>query len=210
MKKSFIPKIVLFIAGLFVQGLGVAVLKLAELGESPLVSVPNVLSIKVTSITIGTWLFLWNMFLLVVQVILFRKNFKAKLLLQIPISFVYGYIVDLMVWIVFHIQVDAYYLRVMLTVLGAVLLAFGSSLCVKADLVFNTGEAIVKAVAFATKRKYGTAKLIVDIGCVATAVILSLILFNFKVVGVREGTLIVAVLTGFMVKLFLKLLKYRE
>ena len=46
-----------------------------------------------------------------------------------------------------------------------------------------------------------------DVGCVALAVVLSLIFFNFKVVGTREGTLITACSTGFAVKFLTKQVK---
>lgn len=46
-----------------------------------------------------------------------------------------------------------------------------------------------------------------DVGCVALAVVLSLIFFNFKVVGTREGTLITACSTGFAVKFLTKQMK---
>lgn len=39
------------------------------------------------------------------------------------------------------------------------------------------------------------------------SIILSLIFFDMKIIGTREGTIISAILTGFAVKFFTKLLK---
>lgn len=50
-------------------------------------------------------------------------------------------------------------------------------------------------------------KVVFDISCVIVAVVLSLIFFDFHVMGTREGTIIAAVLTGFVVKFWNKLVR---
>ena len=56
-------------------------------------------------------------------------------------------------------------------------------------------------------RKFSNVKIAFDVTCVILAVLLSFIFFDFTIVGTREGTIISALLTGFVVKLFLKLVK---
>lgn len=46
----------LFTVSLFISAMGVALTKKGELGVSPISSVANVLSLDITSITLGTWL----------------------------------------------------------------------------------------------------------------------------------------------------------
>lgn len=71
----------------------------------------------------------------------------------------------------------------------------------------NSGEAFVKAVSDSANRNFGNVKIVFDISCVIVAVVLSLVFFDFKIVGTREGTVIAAYCTGMVVKLFSKLLK---
>ncbi len=50
-------------------------------------------------------------------------------------------------------------------------------------------------------------KIAFDVICVITALVLSLIFFDFTIVGTREGTIISALLTGMVVKFFSRKLK---
>ena len=76
-----------------------------------------------------------------------------------------------------------------------------------ANVVMNSGEAFVKAVCDTVHKEFGSVKIVFDISCVIVAVALSLIFFDFHVMGTREGTIIAAVLTGFVVKFWNKLVR---
>lgn len=76
-----------------------------------------------------------------------------------------------------------------------------------ANVVMNSGEAFVKAVFDTVHKEFGSVKIVFDISCVIVAVVLSLIFFDFHVMGTREGTIIAAVLTGFVVKFWNKLVR---
>lgn len=93
-KGEVFKRYLLFIVGLFFIGIGVAFTKHGELGVSPISSVANVVSIKFTSLSFGTWLTVSNCVLLLGQILLLRKNFKLIQLLQIPLSFLFGYFSD--------------------------------------------------------------------------------------------------------------------
>lgn len=83
---------------------------------------------------------------------------------------------------------------------------FGISLSVIANVIMNSGEAFVKAIADQTGAVFGNVKIVFDISCVAFSIVLSLFLFDFTIVGTREGTLIAALFTGVVVKVFQRLL----
>ena len=76
-----------------------------------------------------------------------------------------------------------------------------------ADVVMNSGAAFVKSVSDTVHKEFGSVKVVFDISCVIVAVVLSLIFFDFHVMGTREGTIIAAVLTGFVVKFWNKLVR---
>lgn len=206
-KTEIAKRYILFIFGLFFAAIGVAFTKHGELGVSPISSVANVLSYKFSFFSLGTWLIIWNCVLIAGQIIVLRKNFQLIQLLQVPLSFLFGWFTDFGMWIVSGIPVPNYLIRIAMVLLGVIILGFGISLSVTANVILNSGEAFVKAVSDSSHKEFGNVKIAFDITCVILAVIMSLIFFNFSIVGIREGTIISAILTGFVVKIFLKLVK---
>lgn len=206
-KKELAKRYCLFIISLFFSALGVAITKKAELGVSPISSVANVMSEKFTFLSLGTWLIIWNCVLIFGQIIILRKEFKAIQLLQIPVSFLFGWFTDFGLWCVSSIPVNNYITRLILVIIGVVVLGFGIALSVLANVIMNSGEAFVKAVSDKLDKNFGNIKIIFDVLCVVLAVVLSLIFFKGSIVGTREGTVITAFLTGFVVKLFVKITK---
>lgn len=90
---------------------------------------------------------------------------------------------------------------------GVVVLGFGISLSVIANVILNAGEGLVKAVADTVDKPFGTVKVIFDVSYVTFSILLSLLLFSGRIQGTREGTVIAAVGTGLVVKLFTRLFK---
>lgn len=90
--------------------------------------------------------------------------------------------------------------------MGIVVLGFGITLGVIADVILNSGEAFVKALADVTKKDFGNTKILFDISWVVLSIVLSLIFFEGKLYGTREGTIISALLVGVTVKIFRPLL----
>lgn len=201
-KKELIKRYILQIFGLFLTALGVAFSKHGELGVSPISSVSNVLSYKFTHFSIGTWLIIWNCILIVGQIILLRKKFYPVQFLQIPMSFLFGYFTDICLWCITPIPAEKYPVRLLLIFIGTIVLGLGIAFSVIADVVMNSGEAFVKAISDTIHKEFGNVKIVFDIGCVILAVILSLIFFDFSIVGIREGTILSAVFTGFIVNFF--------
>lgn len=206
-KKETLKRYVLLVISMFFSALGVAFTKHGELGVSPISSVANVLSCKFSVLSLGTWLIIWNCVLIVGQIIILRKNFKPIQLLQIPVSFLFGYFTDFGTRCVSPIPINVYPMQLVMVIIGTVILGFGISLSVIANVVMNSGEAFVKAISDTADKNFGNIKIAFDISCVVTALVLSLIFFKFKIVGTREGTVIAAVFTGMTVKFFTKLLK---
>lgn len=204
-KKETAKRYVLFVISLFFSALGVAFTKHGELGVSPISSVANVMSYKLDFFTLGVWLIIWNCVLILGQILILRKKFRLIQLLQIPLSFLFGYFTDFGLWLVGFIPADNYIVRLIMVVVGIVILGFGVSLSVSANVIMNSGEAFVKAISDTTNKNFGNVKIAFDVSCVVLALILSLLFFDFTIVGTREGTVISALCTGLTVKLFQKL-----
>lgn len=203
-KKEIAKRYGLFVVSLFISAVGVAFTKHGALGVSPISSVANVMSEKLSNLTLGTWLIIWNCALIMGQVLILRKKFQVIQLLQIPLSFLFGWFTDFALWVVNPIPVDIYAVKIIMVIIGVVILSLGVALSVIANVIMNSGEAFVKAVSDTLGKNFGNVKVIFDVSCVVAAVVLSLFFFDMKVIGTREGTIITALLTGVIVKFFTK------
>lgn len=141
------------------------------------------------------------------QVIILRKDFQLIQLLQVPLSLLFGVFTDFGMKCVSYIPVNDYAVKILLVITGIIILGFGISLSVIANVIMNSGEAFVKAVSDKTKMNFGNIKVGFDICCVVLSVLISFFLFKGKIVGAREGTILTAVFTGFVVKFFVSKLK---
>lgn len=126
--------------------------------------------------------------------------------MQVPLSFVFGYFTDFGTWIISSVNADTYFMRLFMVIAGTAVLGFGISLSVTANVIMNSGEAFVKAIADTAGKSFSAVKIIFDISCVAISAILSLVLFDFKIKGAREGTVIAALCTRLTVKFFYRIL----
>ena len=133
-RKELVKRYGLFIISLWFSALGVAVTKCGSLGVSCISSVPNVLSLRFTALTIGGWTFVWNTLLVICQIGLLRKNFQKIQLLQIPLSFLFGWFTDLAMLLAVRIPVNSYPMQLFMVVLGVAILAFGITLGVIANV----------------------------------------------------------------------------
>lgn len=208
--KQFAFRCVECVAGLFITALGVALTKRAELGISPISSVPNVLSCRFLALTLGMWMVIWNCLLIVGQLLVLRRSFKPYQLLQLPVSFLFGAFLDFGVWCVTPLPADRYWMRLVLVLAGVVIVGLGTALSVHSDVIMNSGDALTKAIAAQSRKNFGTVKVCFDVSCVVLSLLLSLVFFRGRIVGTREGTIITALLTGHAVRFFLRLFTRRS
>lgn len=201
-KKEIAKRYGLLVLGLFFAALGVAFTKRGELGVSPISSVANVMSYQFTDLTLGSWLIVWNCVLILGQILLLRRKFQPIQFLQIPLSFLFGWFTDFGMWLVSFLPAQFYAARLVMVLVGTIVLGFGITLSVIADQIMNSGEAFVKAISDVTQKEFGSIKVGFDVSCVVIALVLSLFFFEGSIVGTREGTIIAALCTGFVVKFF--------
>ncbi|MDO4648786.1 MAG: DUF6198 family protein [Eubacteriales bacterium] len=209
-EKVSVKRFVWCVIGLMIAGLGVAITKKGELGVSPVSSVANIMSLKFDSLSMGNWLIIWNCVLILGQIILLRKKFQIFQLLQIPLSVLFGAFTDVGLKALSGIPVDNYFVKLVFVFVGTAVVALGVTVSVKADVIYNSGEAFVKAISSTFGPEFANVKIAFDVGCVIVSVILSLLFFHLRIEGTREGTIIAALLTGVFVKIFSKALSPRK
>ena len=72
-----LKRYIIFLIGLFINSLGVSLITKADLGTSPISSIPYVLSLNFP-MTLGQFTILFSILLIVIQLFILRKNFKAE------------------------------------------------------------------------------------------------------------------------------------
>ena len=195
-----LKRYLIFLVGLFVNSLGVSLITKASLGTSPISSIPYVLSLKYPP-TLGNFTIIFSLLLIALQIIILRKNFNPENILQIPVSVIFGYFIDFTMYLLFWVAPESYLVKVIALLIGCVILGFGVYLEVIADVVMLPGESFVRAVVQTWKTNFGTTKIIFDSSMTVIAGVLSFVFFG-KLNGVREGTIIAALLVGFIARLF--------
>ena len=195
-----LKRYIVFLIGLFINSLGVSLITKADLGTSPISSIPYVLSLNFP-FTLGQFTIAFSLLLILIQLIILRRNFKAEHLLQIPISILFGYFIDLTMVMLFFVNPQSYISSVIYLLVGCLILGFGVYTEVLANVAMLPGESFVRAVSSTWKTEFGTTKVAFDVSLTVIAAVLSLI-FAHRLDGVREGTIIAALLVGFIARLF--------
>lgn len=201
-----LKRYLLFLVGLFVNALGVSLVTKASLGTSPISSIPYVLSLNFP-FTLGNFTIFFSILLIILQIIILRKNFKIANILQIPVSIAFGYFIDLTMYLFFWVNPQNYFVKIITLLAGCAVLGFGVYLEVVADVVMLPGESFVRAIVQTWNTNFGTTKIIFDTSMAVIAAVLSFV-FSGKLNGVREGTLIAALLVGFIARLLGKKLEF--
>jgi len=201
-KTELIKRYIFLLVGLFVNGLGVSFITKAGLGTSPITSIPYTLSLGFTP-TVGMFTLVFNIFLIILQVILLRRNFQLQNLLQLPIIALFSFFIDLTMSLLGFMQPETYAMKIVSLIVGCLILGFGVFMEMVANVAMLPGEATVRAVSDVFSTDFGKTKIAFDSSMTVIAAILSFIMFK-HLDGVREGTIVAAILVGFIARLFKK------
>lgn len=200
MSKLFV-RYLIFIVGLYFLSLGIVLIVSSTLGTTPISSVNYVVSSN-TSISLGTATFMINVLLILGQFWLVRgvatKKDILEIVLQIPFSFIFSVFIDFNMALFDGVHPESYIVCLMLLAAGCLSQSVGVVLELKPNVSIMSAEGFVK---YASRRygiDFGKLKVRFDVTLVATAVILSLVMTG-RIDGVREGTVVAALMTGYIV-----------
>lgn len=197
----------LFLAGLLLNGFGVAFITKAALGTIPIASIPYTLSLIIPALSLGNFTIIVSMILIVLQVLILRKRARpVDIILQIPISFLFGYVIDFSTLLLNGFSPCSYPAKFVSMLLGCVIIAFGAYFEVVADVTMLPADGFARAISKVLDKNCGTFKMVTDSSQAVIALVLGLI-FLGRLAGVREGTIIGALLIGNVVKVIGKFLK---
>lgn len=178
------------------MALGVGFSIKADLGTSPISSLPYTVSLVAPAVSVGTATIIMHCVFIFIQLLLLRKDFGISQLLQLPVALIFGWMTDLAV-LLGGVSGGSYIGQWLLCLIGVVLVALGVSAEVLAGVVTLAGEGLVLALCKVLPVKFGGMKVGFDLTLVISSIVLGL-LAKGKVLGVREGTVAAALLVGLL------------
>lgn len=192
----------LFIIGLFIASMGVAFSTKAGLGTSPVASVPYSVSLVSSLFTFGGWLNMLSVVQIAIQVLLLRSKCKpVEIIVQTVLAFVYGYLTNLSCWLIRTIEVQSYLGQLFFMLMGCVILALGIWIQLKGNVAMLPGEAMNRAISQVTGKRYENVKIFFDILYIVLSAVICII-FLGRLEGVREGSIVAAILVGNIIKIY--------
>ena len=128
--------------------------------------------------------------------ILGKEADKVSLGLQVIISFVFGYFIDFGLMILGDFSPEIYWERIVCVLIGCFGLAFGVYLQIVADFTMVPGDGFAYALSVRIKRKpYRVVRVCSDVTMIVIAALIGVVAMG-NTGGVREGTVICALLIG--------------
>lgn len=201
---NIVVRCIIYFFGLLIMTLGVAVSVKSDLGVSPVSSIPYTMTC-VWGIEMGKATIVFHAALVLVQVILLRRKFQLKNLLQIPVGVLFGYMTTFSNHLMtFLPDPGNIYIRLGMVVISTVLAAIGLFFYVPADIIPLAGEGVMLAISKVADKAFSTVKIAFDITMVLISLITCLILIH-SLGSVGIGTVIAAVMVGMVLKLITKL-----
>jgi hypothetical protein len=199
--KELLSKYFIFIIGLYFLSVGIVLIVRSSLGTTPISSVNYVISLN-TPLSLGSATFCLNMLLIIGQFWLIRgigaHKDAIEIMLQIPLSLLFGIFIDANMALTANLPVPNYTASIAVLLAGCIIQAIGIVFELKPNVAIMSAEGFVKYASRRYNRDFGKLKVRFDISLVLAAVVLSLILSG-SIQGVREGTAIAAIITGYIV-----------
>ncbi len=204
--KDIFRRYVVATVGMALVSLGVAISLKSNLGTSPISCPPAVLSLQYPHISFGIFTWIVNFSLILIQVAILRRRFRLEDLMQIPAVLLFGYFCDVAIYLCERLPAGSYGLQIAWCLLSILITAIGLRIEIDGRAWMLSGDKTIAVVAEAGGWTFSTIKVWSDIMLVVLAMAFALLFFgqpfgNGTDVVIREGTLLLAVLTGLCMKL---------
>lgn len=201
--KNILKNYGLLFLSILIIGTAITLITNAGLGATAITSLPFVIS-ELWEISFGLLTSLFNVLWVLLQILIQGKMFPKIQWLQFVVSFLLGFSVDLSNFFLGSIRPQAYLSQIIMLIIGCLVMAFGIFIQLEAKSVYNPAEGIVAAITENTKYSFGTVKTFFDSTLVILSILLGLIVAG-QVTGIREGTIISALIIGPFTGVFQKI-----
>lgn len=206
MNKNLSKRMAMYFLGLFILTIGISLSVKSDLGVSPVSSIPYTMTC-VWGVEMGKATIIFHCFLVLLQIILLRKNFRVRNLLQIVVGVIFGYFTTFCNWgVSFLPESHNFVVRLVLMLVSTVFVAFGIFLYLPPDIMPLAGEGAMQAVSDVSGIDFPKVKIGFDVSMVLIS--LSVCLIFIKSPGsVGIGTIAASILVGMILDVISKRFK---
>lgn len=211
MKKKVFYTELAYVFGIIALALGVALMERADLGMSMIVVPAYLLHLKISPVlpifTFGMAEYTLQAALIVIMCIVLRKV-KLSYFFSFVTAVIYGFILDGFIFLMSLVPADALAVRIAFYLLGMVVCSLGVALVFHTYISPEAYELFVKELSAKFGVKITVFKTCFDCTCLVIGVILSFSFFGmWHFEGVKVGTVLCALLNGFIIGRITKLLE---
>lgn len=197
-------RVIVYVLGLFLYSLGIALTAKTDLGIAPISTLPYALSF-ILPFSFGVCTFFLTITYILIQIVLLGKGFEKRQYLQIVVGVLFSSFVDFSMFVLRAVEPVSYISKLAVLVIGCFVLASGITLSVISNVVIPPAEGAINAISTKLNKNFGNVKIVFDSTVVILAIIVSLI-FLGRLEGFKEGTIISVFLAGYFTKLQMKVI----
>lgn len=203
-----------YLLGIVILAIGTVFMEKADLGMSMVVAPAYLIYRKVSQtyswFSFGMAEYCLQAFLLILTGVILRR-FKLSFLFSFVTAVVYGMILDLFMWLGGYLPQGDLVFRIVYFLIGMVLGSLGVAFLFHTYVAPEAYELLVKEVSASLNKKISVVKTIYDCSSCLVAIILSFCFFGFgKFEGVKVGTIICALVNGWMIGQFSRYLESKR
>ena len=188
-----VHRIVVYLVGVVVLCMGVVLNTKTGLGTSAMSTIPYAMHL-IEGISLGTATVIIYGIFVMLQLALVRR-LDLKIILQVPVSLLFGAAIDFLDLWVFRFQAQGLADGLVMLVVAIALTALGVTLVVSARLVPVATDGMVQTLSDVTGWEFGKTKYVFDGTCLCVTLAYSLIRVGYPV-GIGMGTVCAVLLTG--------------
>lgn len=194
-----------YLFGLFLITLGIGLSIKSNLGSLPVSTIPYTIDL-IWGIEIGVATFLFQAFLVVIELILLRRDFKVKHFLQVFVGVLFGYFTSFSVNLTSMLPDPSnIFISIILTIISIFLVALGLFFYVPTNIVPLSVEGVTQAIAIVFNKPFPRIKVYFDVTVVVSSFVLCYIFLGTIGGSVGVGTVISAIFVGITLKYIQKL-----
>lgn len=202
-------QILVYVVGMFILALGLTLNTKANLGVSPIISVPYSIS-QITGLNFGDLTFVVYAIFVVIQIIIHirLKNHKRIVsdILQLPLSLIFTRLLN--IFSTYIPTAQNLGIRFIVLTLAIICTGVGAAMSLSMQLVPNPGDGIVQSLAEGFNKSVGLTKNLFD--CFNLCITLCISIFiAHQIVGVGIGTVIAVFGVGRVIALFHHIFEYK-
>ena len=203
MKKHTVFTELAYIIGIICIALSIAMIQKTGFGLSmiaaPAYRIHTIITPLWSGFTFGMAEYVFQGILIIIMSLILHR-FRIGFLFSFITAVIHGLTLDGFIYLLKDVPVDTLWMKILFFAVGVIICAAGVAMMFKTYLSPEAYELFVKEVSAKYKLNIHKFKTVFDFSCLALALILSLISRKWDGIGI--GTIICAVLNGFLISRF--------